>query len=393
MNRRRRAASLAPPVTLPDNDDLLTEILLRLPPRPSSLPRASLVCRRWRRLVSNPAFHRRFRARHRNPPIVGVFVDDFGYPFFCSVLGPPDLIPTERFSMRRLAEDEGGNVQRDGWTFFGCRHGRVLLFDRKQSKIVMWDPDTGDHRRVAVPPEIDGKEKIIWNGAVLCAAAADDGHVHGGFSSCPFKVVLVGVASNNTRMFACVYSSETGKWSDLIFTAAPFLVFAFVDPGTLVGNALYWLPTGLGPAILQFDLDRQTLAVIEWPSNPNCYSNYMSQIFLAEGGCLGLVTLSSDSLQMWERKVCSEGVAKWLLQKTDELNRVLELGSGANIRHLVRLGYAEDMKVMFLCANCSLFMLQLDSLQSKKLWETNAMVPLHPYTSTYVAGTYVFTMQ
>ncbi|BAT09837.1 Os10g0139600 [Oryza sativa Japonica Group] len=46
--------SPAPPQPL-DNDDLLSEILLRLPPQPSSLPRASLVCTRWRRLLSSAA--------------------------------------------------------------------------------------------------------------------------------------------------------------------------------------------------------------------------------------------------------------------------------------------------------------------------------------------------
>ncbi|KAF0906935.1 hypothetical protein E2562_013316 [Oryza meyeriana var. granulata] len=185
--RRHRATSLAAPVTLPDDNDLLTEILLRLPPRPSSLPRAPLVCRRWHRLISDPAFHCRFRACHRNPPIVGVFAGDVGNPFFRSVLDPLDHIPMERFWMR-LAEDKGGHVL-GRWRLFGCRHGRVLLFNRKQNEIVLWDPDTGDHRRVAVPPEIDGEEKMMWNGALLCAAAADDSHVHGGFSSCPSKIL------------------------------------------------------------------------------------------------------------------------------------------------------------------------------------------------------------
>ncbi|KAK1614206.1 hypothetical protein QYE76_019723 [Lolium multiflorum] len=38
------------------------------PPPPSSLPRASAVCTRWRGLLSDPAFHRRFRTHHRRSP-------------------------------------------------------------------------------------------------------------------------------------------------------------------------------------------------------------------------------------------------------------------------------------------------------------------------------------
>jgi hypothetical protein len=52
---------------------MLWEILLRLPPQPSSLPRASAVCRRWRGLLTDPRFLRLFRAHHRKPPLLGVF--------------------------------------------------------------------------------------------------------------------------------------------------------------------------------------------------------------------------------------------------------------------------------------------------------------------------------
>uniref|UniRef100_A0A0D9VEA4 F-box domain-containing protein n=1 Tax=Leersia perrieri TaxID=77586 RepID=A0A0D9VEA4_9ORYZ len=57
--RRRRFTPPPPPAAAAahplEGDDLLTEILLRLPPQPSSLPRASTVCRRWRRIVTASA--------------------------------------------------------------------------------------------------------------------------------------------------------------------------------------------------------------------------------------------------------------------------------------------------------------------------------------------------
>ncbi|CAL5012005.1 unnamed protein product [Urochloa decumbens] len=81
MTRCRRRPCPRPdaPVTLPDDNDILSEILLRLPPKPSSLPRASLVCKGWRCLVSEPYFRHQFRARHRNPPIIGFFSDLEGF--------------------------------------------------------------------------------------------------------------------------------------------------------------------------------------------------------------------------------------------------------------------------------------------------------------------------
>ncbi|XP_062181362.1 uncharacterized protein LOC133885644 [Phragmites australis] len=54
---------MAPPELM---DDLVGEILLRVPPgEPACLVRASLVCKPWRRVVSDPAFGRRYRAFHR----------------------------------------------------------------------------------------------------------------------------------------------------------------------------------------------------------------------------------------------------------------------------------------------------------------------------------------
>ncbi|KAF8701824.1 hypothetical protein HU200_033146 [Digitaria exilis] len=279
---------------LPDDDDILSEILLRLPPQPSSLPRASLVCKSWHRFVADPHFRRRFRARHRSPPLIGVFEDQLGYPFFRSVMDPPNHIPSEcfcpRFGDGKVGWDKGGGV-------YSCRHGRVLLYNRNQKEIVLWDPLSGDHRVVAVPLEFDSEEKMIWNGAVLCAAVGDPSHVHGGFSSCPFKVVLVGVINDYTQVFVCCYSSETGNWSDLVSATIPFKVYCFSDPGTLVGNAMYWLPGGLGLGILKFNLDTHGLDVIEWPSGVTVSVRGSCQIvLLAEDVSLGFAAVSDDSL-------------------------------------------------------------------------------------------------
>ncbi|XBH95142.1 hypothetical protein VPH35_085761 [Triticum aestivum] len=65
-----------PTVAAPlEDENLLPEILVRLARLPSALPRASLVCKRWRLLVSDRRFVRRFRAHHLRspPPLIGFF--------------------------------------------------------------------------------------------------------------------------------------------------------------------------------------------------------------------------------------------------------------------------------------------------------------------------------
>ncbi|NP_001316034.1 uncharacterized protein LOC100279176 [Zea mays] len=47
-------------------DDLVEEFLIRLPPDdPASLVNASLVCKRWSRLIAGRVFRRKFRKIHR----------------------------------------------------------------------------------------------------------------------------------------------------------------------------------------------------------------------------------------------------------------------------------------------------------------------------------------
>ncbi|XBI84512.1 hypothetical protein VPH35_092807 [Triticum aestivum] len=127
----------APEVAAPlEDENLLPEILVRLAPLPSALPRASLVCKRWRRLVTDRRFVRRFRAHHLRsaPPLIGFFEEVSRKPdapspatdapevlSFTPALEPPDRVPVGRFSLRLHDGSGRSNI--------GCRDGLVLLID------------------------------------------------------------------------------------------------------------------------------------------------------------------------------------------------------------------------------------------------------------------------
>ncbi|KAI4964577.1 hypothetical protein ZWY2020_005403 [Hordeum vulgare] len=73
-------------------------ILLRLPPLPCSLPRAVLVCERWRGIVSCARVLRRFREHHRrSPPLLGCFVEGISPVRFEPTLEGPNRVPQSRF--------------------------------------------------------------------------------------------------------------------------------------------------------------------------------------------------------------------------------------------------------------------------------------------------------
>jgi hypothetical protein len=97
------------------------------------------------------------------------------------------------------------------------------------------------------------------------------------------------------KCLACVYSSETGLWGNLISTEGPYEYFVAEDvPATLVGNRLYW---STSDRILEFDLDTQNLAMILAPPVANDISYGNHQIIQAVDGALGYASLSYPRLE------------------------------------------------------------------------------------------------
>ncbi|KAM3403137.1 hypothetical protein ACQJBY_006725 [Aegilops geniculata] len=394
---RRRSALPPPAKTTPtDDENLLPEVLIRLPAQPSSLPRASLVCKQWRHLIADPQFLRRFCAHHREPPIIGVFLDFYrGDLSFRSVLDRPDLIPPERFSVRFDGIEGGGVEGNDGiWSFRRCRHGRVLFtrgdhLGKGCRQILVWDPVTGDRRFIGSPPQLDHDwSKSHVQADVLCAAGDKD-HVHGSCHSSPFKVVLV--CADKLVARACVYSSETNSWGDLISTDVPYHTMSCVGSRSiLVGNSLHWFIFGTQTGILKLDLDTRSLAVVE--VSPDAHASHHGLYLSTLGGGLGFIVVSDDFVaQLWVRTTDFDGVAGWMPAQAIELNKLLPLRPGEWTNLQTVLEVAGDENVVFMSTIGGVFMVHLESLQFKKIFESNPFAEcttstIHPFTSFFTAG-------
>ncbi|XP_048537157.1 uncharacterized protein LOC125515684 [Triticum urartu] len=370
--RSRPRSSAAAPL---DDEDLLSEILLRLPPLPSFLPRASLACKLWRRIVSDPRFLRRFREHHRrNPPLLGCFVQTLYTVHFEPTLEAPNRVPQTRFP---FPIDTGGTVM-----ILGCRHGLMLIFLWTRNQLLAWDPLTGDQHRLDIPPGFD-KEETVINGAVL-RAPEEANH---------FQVVLVGNSDIKlTQAVASVYSSETGLWSNLVWTLlladdphVPTMVYHDMC-SVMVGNSLYWLLSVNWFGILEFNLDRQSLSVINVPVEIIDVGSCLLTVMQAEGGGLGFLFISENCIQLWKKKTDCDGVASWVLGRTVALDKLLSMNSEeARI-----LGFAEDNNVVLLWAFIGdIFMLQFKSSQLKKLFESHHSFSwrrYYPFEGVYTAG-------
>ncbi|CAL4897052.1 unnamed protein product [Urochloa decumbens] len=284
-----------------DVDDLLAEILLRLPALPSSLPRASLVCTRWRRMVTDPDFLRRFRARHWKP--IGVFStssqsgrQDISFSFLSDQLGS---IPPERFSVSVRCEGAGGGGDDCAWEFQGCRHGLVLLINRTRygiRQMLVWNPVTGEQHLLGVPDFSDpswNRPPFNMSGAVICPFG-DKG---------PFKVAVAWNGSRSAHV--CIYSSETGVWGDVVSAAVQSeSLFVVGSRNVILGNSLYWILFGSQLRILEIDLGRENIAVIEVPLPPNACADHCGLCLttLGRGGVPSLLVMSANlRAQLWER--------------------------------------------------------------------------------------------
>lgn len=200
-----------------------------------------------------------------------------------------------------------------------------------------------------------------------------------------FQVVLVG-CDKKGRGLACVFSSKTGVWGNLIstplpsdYTGSPMVVREL--PSVLVGNSLYWL---LSERILKFDLDRQGLTILTLPPLSFHGRNNTThvRVMRAEGGGLGFLFLSGFTAQLW-RKIDFDGVASWMLERTIELDKVLPPSSVGN--HLWMLGLAENNNVLLLMAVGGLFMVHLQSLHLEHL-DGYKLQQYLPFESVYTSS-------
>jgi hypothetical protein len=252
----------------------------------------------------------------------------------------------------------------------------------------VWDPVVSDQHCLAIPPGIVTRpEKRVFNGALFRAGVDDH-----------FQLVLTTADDDDKqqrRAIACVYSSHTGSWGNLISTQLPSEVSGSDDPidigdfpslvytgkpDVLAGNSIYWMVNGNFVGILEFDLGKQSLAVIRVPARMLEHGHFW--IVRAEGGGLGLLFLTDNTLQSWNWRTDCDGVATWALARTIKLNKLLSIDTNTKIV----LGFAEENNVVFLWACGVIFMVHLESLQFKKLLETNTPSHYHPFESVYTAG-------
>jgi hypothetical protein len=130
---------------------------------------------------------------------------------------------------------------------------------------------------------------------VLCAATATGGACdHLDCHRKPFTVVLVGTNNDIVEvddeddvpkdMFACAYSSESGKWSEPTYAEHPGDDVSSAR-SALVGNALYFM-LQKHDRILKYDLGTRELSSFQLPYVSQVFTNVQIELTATEDGWL-----------------------------------------------------------------------------------------------------------
>jgi hypothetical protein len=257
----------------------------------------------------------------------------------------------------------------------------MLVLHLSQKQLLVWDPITSDQHRLDTPAGFN--TETPFSAAVLRAA----GEAH------HFQVVLVRRSDMlHTQAVASVYSSETGIWGNLI-TSEDFSGYVpnriYLDiPSVMVGDCLYWLVIGNSFGILEFDLNRQRLGLIPMPAKETLAggTGCGDILVLSEGGGLGFLFVSGFSAQLWKRETNCDGGASWVLGRTIALDKLLSMNSENKRENSFILGFAEENNVVLLRTSIGIFTIQLESLQFKKISQSNFWYDYYPFEGVYTAG-------
>jgi len=266
------------------------------------------------------------------------------------------------------------------------------MLEDEDVPLLVWDPVTGDKHGLP-GPDIHW---LIYSAAVFCAAdGCDHLDCHGG----PFRVVFVATQDYKHNIFASVYSSETGAWSEPVSldtrseaylqhmrdgnAVRPGYYTPYLQPrrGTLVGDAVYFT-IRVDNTIIKYDWGQDCLSMIQPPTPDPYYFALMAM----EDGSLGFACIEGSSLYLWSRKVNSEGAAEWVQCKVIELETIIP---GSNDLAIV-VGFAEGVGVIFISTGVGLFTLELKSGRVRKVDEPEVYFSVLPYMSFYTPGTILY---
>jgi hypothetical protein len=198
-------------------------------------------------------------------------------------------------------------------------------------------------------------------------------------------------------MFSCIYSSETGSWSEPNYATHPGDKVDWAR-SALVGNSLFFALRAYD-RILKYDLGTQQISVIRLPyvRTKMLFTKFVSiELTTLEDGRLGFARVEeSNQLCLWSRDD-DEGDEDedegWTLCRVIDLKDLFPQADSHDLKYSL-VGFAESVCVAFVAVQGGLFTIDMKSgLMKKELYEGLCCCAV-PYIDFCTPGTWSLAPQ
>ncbi|KAF7111312.1 hypothetical protein CFC21_111336 [Triticum aestivum] len=294
-----------------DDDDLLGEILARVA-FPTSFVRAALVCKRWLRLASAPAFLRRFGDLH-SPSLLGFYVVTRAHasaekqsPQFVPVPQPPELAAVARRASFNL-DSLRGDWLRSEWFDLDCRNGLVHVFHGHGHPEVMVRSPLCPATYTAVLPPVPSTS------------------IHDGFTYY-YHDILANGGGQSYFCLALGSKEQQPVWDVYVLQGDTWAIYSSVVPeiqeialalNSLISHdKMYNLALVSGTFMLVLlDLPSSSLSLVSLPEEVEYKSTGMS--LANDDSGVHLIHVKGSHLRIWLYDMTDKkGLADWLLVDT-----------------------------------------------------------------------------
>lgn len=271
------------PQTVASLDDLLIQILLRLPIK--SLIRFKIVSKHWLSLISDPQFALR---RLPNPnPAVGIFhflasSNSFEYiPF--DLRSNPVAIPPSFKNLIKSTENQSGVHILDS-----CNGLLLCSSAGSEDNYHLYNPTTKQLTTFPMPERCRRSLRDAFRGLTLAFDPVKSRH---------YKVVCVRALRPSYIYQTVIYSSETGKWKDSSEIFRDDLDTGFRE-GVYCNGRVHWI-SGLGKkSSLCFNVEEEELGLMPMPPIPDDWNSHYNVNYFGEScGCLHMIDIYGSQIQ------------------------------------------------------------------------------------------------
>ncbi|XP_020157786.1 uncharacterized protein [Aegilops tauschii subsp. strangulata] len=350
-----------------EDDDLLGEILLCVA-FPTSLVRAALVCKRWLRLASAPAFLQRFGGLHP-PSLLGFYVNtSMEPPRFVALPQPPELDTV----VRRASFDL--DTLGCAWHRVDCWNGLLLL-------------TSGMHCWGATPTHTRGVRWPLYPARYIAILpTVPDTSMHDGFKYFHCEILPNGAGSDGLSYFCLaigckdqqsvldVYVLRENLWAIYSSAVTEINEIELLLTSLIVDDKIYNLIRVSGILkLVSLDLASSCLSLVNLPEEVDYMSTELS---LANDSRVHLIHVKGSQLRIWHYIVDKKGPANWLLVDTICLREICvnhmisirmfeDVGNSALIVHAVGV----NPGFLFLETDGVLYLFDLERKAAKKVYE------------------------